>query len=57
MKIGQDRHGDWDDKRIFGWICLVTAVVIAVVFQAFDLTTGFLGAATVSFGITAFDKE
>jgi len=57
MKLGQDRRGDWDDKRIFGWICLGMAIALALVFRALDLTVAFLGSASIAFGLSAFDKD
>lgn len=57
MKLGQDRHGDWDDKRVFGWATLAVAIVAAFVLRDIAITSAFLGAALVAFGLSVADKD
>lgn len=57
MKLGQDRRGDWDDKRVFGWACLAVSIVATFLLKDIALVTAFLGGSLTAFGLTIADKD
>lgn len=62
-KLLQNGDGDWDDKRVAGWIALVGAAVLAVVgviedsATAVNIVYALLAFAATAFGLTAFERK
>lgn len=52
-----DKNGKVSYKRVTGYICLTTAIVIAAVIQDMALSVAFLTPATVSAGLVLAEKK
>lgn len=62
-KLLQDGDGNWDDKRVAGWLALIGAGVLAAVgvikdsVNAINVVYALIAFAGACFGITAFEKK